>query len=127
MTEIVLDSSVVLAYLLNEPGAEIVENAFGDATMSSVNLAEVLTKLMKNGMSFDAALAAFDALRISVADFTCRHAEDAGELSSITARHGLSLGDRACLALARREKLPVMTADRGWKALQVGVEIVVIR
>jgi PIN domain nuclease of toxin-antitoxin system len=127
MTKVVLDSSVVLAYLQNEPGAEIAEYAFGDATMSSVNLTEILTKLMKKGTTLDAALAAFDALRIPVADFTRSLAEDAGALSSVTARLGLSLGDRACLALARRENLPAMTTDRAWKDLDVGVEIELIR
>ncbi len=127
MISIILDSSVVLAYLQSEPGADIAENAFGAATMSCVNLTEVLTKLVKKGTDFEAALAAFDVLRIPVADFTGELAEDASEISLITSPRDLSLGDRACLALARRERLPVLTADRAWKDLQVGVEIEVIR
>ena len=127
MSSVVLDSSVVLAHLWNEPGAAAAKNVFGDALISSANLTEVLTKLMNKGAEFETALAAFDELNIQVKDFTRDLAESAGEFSRITNIRGLSLGDRACLALARRENLPAITADRAWKGVDIGVEIELIR
>lgn len=127
MSSSVLDSSVVLAYLWDEPGAAAAEKAFGNALISSVNLAEILAKLMNKGAEFETALAAFDELDIQVKDFTRDLAERAGEFSRITNIRGLSLGDRACLALAQREKLPAITADRAWKDVDIGVEIELIR
>ena len=127
MTETVFDSSAVLAALQNESGADVVERSMDDAVISTVNLAEVMTKLVVGGLTREAARRAFDGLGIAVVDFTRDLAEDAGELVTHTRRFGLSLGDRACLALARREKLPVLTADRTWRDVEVGVRIELIR
>lgn len=127
MTSIVVDSSAVLALMKQEPGAAKVRSYMGDAVISAVNLVEVLSRLLTFGFTMKSARDDFYALYIAVADFTRELAEDAGEISAITATHGLSLGDRACLALARRERLPVLTADRAWKDLDVGVEIRLIR
>ncbi len=127
MTKAVLDSSALIAYLRDEPGASVVKDVLGDALISSVNLTEVLTKMVKQGSTIAFAADTFAALEIPVADFTRDLAEDAAEISAETAAYGLSLGDRACLALARREHLPVMTADRAWREVDIGVEIELIR
>lgn len=127
MSSVVLDSSVVLAFLQEEPGAEKVMPLLGDAMMSTVNLAEVVTKLIGGGGCLDTARQDIDRMKLRIMEFTEQLAEDAGELVVRTKKQGLSLGDRACLALARRERLPVMTADRSWKDLDVGVKIEVIR
>ena len=127
MTEAVFDSSAVLAALQNESGADVVERSMDDAVISTVNLAEVMTKLAVGGLTRDAARRAFDRLGIAVVDFTRDLAEDVGTMTLQTKGHGLSLGDRACLALARREKLPVLTADRAWRDVDVGVRIELIR
>ena len=127
MIKAVLDSSAVLAYMQDEFGASVVDEALGDVLISSVNLTEVLTKLVENGSTFASAVSSFAALEIPVADFTRDLAEDAAEMSPQAEVYGLSLGDRACLALARRERLPVMTTDRAWRSVDVGVEIQLIR
>jgi len=127
MTEAVFDSSAVLAALQNESGADVVERLMDDAVISIVNLAEVMTKLAVGGLTREAARRTFDGLGIAVVDFTRDLAEDVGTMILQTKGHGLSLGDRACLALARREKLPVLTADRAWRDVDVGVRIELIR
>jgi ribonuclease VapC len=110
-----------------EPGGSIVEQSLGEALISTVNLAEVMTKLLAGGEAFEIARGIFDKLGISIVDFTRDLAEDAGYLVVRTSAQGLSLGDRACMALARREKLPVMTTDRAWQDVDAGVRVNLIR
>jgi PIN domain nuclease of toxin-antitoxin system len=123
----VLDTSALLAVLREEHGADRVYPMLDTAIMSSVNLAEAATVLVQSGQSIRSASSALDAYRVPAIDFTVEHAFEAARLRPLTAKQGLSLGDRACLALASLERLPVMTADRSWSALDVGVEITVIR
>ncbi|BDP44076.1 hypothetical protein DAETH_40450 (plasmid) [Deinococcus aetherius] len=125
---IVLDASAVIAWLRQEPGAAQVDAALrGEAWISAVNFAEVLSKVGERGG--DVRAAARD-LRIEGLLVEPHGEEDAlitAELRVSTRPQGLSLGDRACLALARRLGAPVLTADRAWTALNVGVEVQSIR
>jgi PIN domain nuclease of toxin-antitoxin system len=123
----VLDASALLAYVNGETGAEVVAAVIGDALVSAVNLAEVVTKLVERGGSLEQARAALRFIELDVVDFTRPLAEQAGGLVALTRSKGLSLGDRACLALAAREGLPAITADRAWSSLSVGVEVSFIR
>lgn len=127
MSGVVLDSSALLAFIHGEPGAEVVAGVVGDALMSSVNLAEVVTKLVQRTGSLDAARAALGMAAVDVIDFDAPQAEQAGALVALTRPCGLSLGDRACLALAAREAVPVLTGDRIWSTLKLGVEVRLIR
>ena len=127
MSKCVLDSSALLAFILTEPGAEVVGEVIGDALMSSVNFAEVVTKLITRSGSLDSARMALGVAEPDVVDFTRPLAEQAGGLVARTRSKGLSLGDRACLALAQREGVPAFTADRAWASLDIGVEIRLIR
>lgn len=127
MADVVLDASAVLAYLQRELAWEVVEPRLADGLLCAVNLVEVIQRLVDAGRADEAARADVDALPFSVSDFDRELACDAGLLRRRTHHLGLSLGDRACLALARRERLPVMTADRPWAELDLGVEIVLIR
>jgi PIN domain nuclease of toxin-antitoxin system len=127
VSSVVLDSSALLAFIHGEPGAEVVAGVVGDALMSSVNLAEVVTKLVQRTGSLDAARAALGMATVDVIDFDAPQAEQAGALVALTRSRGLSLGDRACLALAAREAVPVLTGDRIWSALNLGVEVRLIR
>jgi PIN domain nuclease of toxin-antitoxin system len=128
MSSAVLDASAVLAVLNQEPGteqltAEILRTAVG----STVNLAEVQGKLVSDGMPPDKAWeATLNSVSQAVA-FTSDQAKMAGSLIAETRSLGLSLGDRACLALALERKAPVYTTDRAWKKLKLTIPIHVIR
>ena len=126
MSEAVLDSSAILALLLAEPGSERVRTALPDALLSTVNLAEVVSKLSERGMPADEARAAVEATGVEFVDFGADQACAAGALRSETRAAGLSLGDRACLALARLRRLPAITADTAWGRLP-RFDVVVIR
>ncbi len=124
---VTLDSSAILALLFGEPGGDRVAPVVGDAVISAVNLSEIVAKLIESGYRDDEAERAVDGFLPSVMPFDAPLAIDTGVLRRGTRRQGLSLGDRACLALARREKARVLTADRAWADLDIGVEIEVIR
>lgn len=133
MPSTVLDASALLAYLRDEPGAEVVADAIaGGAAISTVNLAEVLGRA--TGRDGDPArLVGQMADRgllggaISVESFTDRDAIEVARLRPETRAQGLSLGDRACLALARRLGLPALTADTAWSRLDLEVTLQQIR
>ena len=128
MNKIVLDASAMLAVLNRERGADkLTPEMLSTATSSTVNLAEVQGKLVSMGLTpGDAWEATLSPIREATA-FTAEHAEAAGNLITKTRRLGLSLGDRACLALAIVLKAPVYTADKSWKKLKLGVPIPLIQ
>lgn len=124
---VVLDSSAVLAAINGEAGAERVEDALPGGAISAANFSEVLSKLVDKGHDDGEAVAALDALPLTVLPVDAAQARRAGLLRRQTRRLGLSLGDRVCLALAVELKLPVVTADRVWAQLDLGIEIAVVR
>jgi ribonuclease VapC len=128
MNSIVLDASALLAVLNREAGAEMLTpRLLSAATSSTVNLAEVQAKLVDRGLSpRDAWEATLSPIREATA-FNAEHARTAGSLVAQTRALGLSLGDRACLALGLALKAPVYTADRSWRSLKLGIRIHVIR
>lgn len=126
-TSVVLDSSAMLAVLQDEPGAELVAPLIATAMISAVNFAEIIAKLIAGGGDPATVREDLGSIAINVVDFTRDLAEEAGALITQTKARGLSLGDRACLALARRENLPVMTADKAWASVNVGVQVELIR
>lgn len=121
MSDSVTDASSILALLRDEPGANLVHRALidGEVFVSSVNVVEVLTKLMDRGAIYGDAVAALDELKLICVDFTKEHAQRAAALRTTTRRFGLSLGDRACLALAIELQLPVLTADQAWSQIDL--------
>jgi ribonuclease VapC len=123
----VLDASALLALLHSEPGAEIVEEAIEGAAISTVNWAEVYQRWLARGVDVTDLRADLEALGMQIVPFIVEDAEQATELWSLTRQHGLSLGDRACLGLARRLGLPALTADRAWLDVNSGVEVRAIR
>lgn len=128
MNSWVLDASALLALLHQEPGAARVAQAVKEgAAMSAVNLSEIIGKLSEASMPQAAIRTALDALGIEVAAFSIDDAYQTGLLRPLTKQAGLSLGDRACLALGHHLGLPVLTADRTWERLSVGVAVEVIR
>lgn len=123
----VLDASALIALLWDEPGAQAVERLLGRAVMSVVNWAEVLQRFRAHGVETAGKRESVEALGVGMVPFTPEDAETAAALWEPTRAAGLSLADRACLALARRRDLPAHTADRDWRKVDVGVEVVLIR
>ena len=128
MTEVVLDASAILALLHEEAGASTVEAAIrAGATVSTVNLSEVVAKLADSGIDQATIHEVLGNVQMDVVPFDEDLAFRAGLLRPVTRTLGLSFGDRACLALAQQLGLPAMTADRSWANLSVGVTVDVIR
>lgn len=127
MTAVVLDASAVLAVYFDEPGGEQVVRTLPGALLSAVNYSELIGKCLDRGDPLDHAIRKLAALGFQIVAHDAALARRAGEMRIPTKRLGLSLADRACLALAEREKASVLTADRQWRALDLGVEIRLIR
>ena len=119
----------MLAYLKPEPASENLEMWLADSIICSINHSEVADYFAMNGHSRAAIEAMLGRAEISVIDLDKELALDAAMMRPITKKAGLSIGDRCCLALARRMKLPALTGDRKWEqiAAEIGVEIQLIR
>jgi PIN domain nuclease of toxin-antitoxin system len=127
VTEAVLDASALLAFLKNEPGADKVQTVLTQSCISAVNMAETLGKLVDHGKMLDDAAYQLDRLQIPVIPFDAEQAKILASLVTITRPLGLSLADRACLALGLSRRLPVLTTDRNWEKVDVGVKVRLIR
>lgn len=127
MSEVVLDASALLALLNKEPGHEEIAWVVPRAAISAVNLSEVAAKLAESGMPGEAIRDALEGLALETHDFGRELAFQAGLMRPLTRSRGLSLGDRACLALGQQLNLPVLTTDRAWEGLDLGVEVRLIR
>ena len=127
MPEAVIDASALLALLNSEPGSDVVAEALPEGVISSVNLSEVIAKLCDAGMPEKAIRQALQPLGLEVVAFGEEHAYQAGMLRTSTQNMGISLGDRACLSLAKMKNVIALTADRAWAGLSVGIIIKVIR
>lgn len=127
MVDVVLDASALLALLNQEAGHAMVASLVPVAAMSTVNLAEVVARLADRGMTASDIHDALDNLGFEPMPYDSDLAYAAGLLRPTTRAYGLSLGDRACLALAQRLRVPVLTSDQAWRDLRIGVEIRVLR
>lgn len=128
--EAILDCSAVIAALEGEPGQDVVDAALAaGAGISTANIAEIMAILIRGGTSLADARHAIMSLPITVFDLDVDLALEAGAMAPVVKRFGLSLGDRICLALAAREKLPAITADKVWEQAgrEIGVEVRLIR
>jgi PIN domain nuclease of toxin-antitoxin system len=125
----VLDASAVIALLLGEAGAESIAEVIDDCAIAAVNLSEVVGYFARNGAPEAAIREMFDDLHLDIVPFDAELAISAGLLLPPTRSAGLSLGDRACLALARRLGVRAVTTDRSWAriARTVGIEIEILR
>ncbi len=126
-TEVVLDSSALLALLNDEPGADVVAGLLRNSAMSTVNISEVTAKLAEAGIRERDIRMAVGGLVLDIVPFDAEQAVEAGMLRRATKAAGLSLGDRACLALAKRLGVPAATADLAWRRVDTGVELTLIR
>ncbi len=126
-TPIVFDSSALLAIAFDESGAEAAQSSLGEGIMSAVNASEVVGRFVDLGLGRLQAQEWLLRYGIPIFAFDEASAIAAGALRGATRSAGLSLGDRACIALARRESGSVITADRNWARLDLGVFVSLIR
>ncbi len=123
----VLDASALLALLQNEPGGDAVQELLETAAISSVNWSEVVQKALHWQTEIQGLRQELEALGFEIWPFTAVLAEATAHLRVSTRQAGLSLGDRACLALAAALGLPAVTTDRIWPSLGLPIEIRVVR
>jgi ribonuclease VapC len=127
MNKCVLDASAILALLNDESGAGMVQELLPVAVISAVNYAEVVTRLSLLGMPENEIRQALHILGLTIIPFDEDLAFRTGALAPGTRQSGLSLGDRACLALARKTGYSAVTSDKVWQDLNVEVDVKVIR
>ena len=127
VSRVVLDTSAIVAAIKSEAGADRVRSIATGAVVSALTVGELASVLTREGVPPHVVEAVVDEFRFVVEPFDRMRALAAGFLIAKTAQRGMSLGDRACLALAIELGLPVLTADRAWRGLDVGIEINFIR
>lgn len=127
MNNYVLDASALLALLQQEPGAEVVAVVLQDALISTVNWSEVLQKSISQRINTEEMQSEIEALGVNIIPLSVLQANLAAQLWQETKFLGLSLGDRACLALAADQKATALTADKAWAQLKIGISIQLIR
>ncbi len=128
---VVLDASAILAFLNGEPGGDTVGLALqaGGCCVTAANHCEVITKALDRGVDVTALMQLLAQLDYAVIDVMAEDGMAAGLMRPATRALGLSLGDRLCLAVAKRLDAPVLTADRHWLSLAhpLGLDIRRIR
>lgn len=123
----VLDASALLCYLQQEPGGSLVSNALEHSVISAVNWSEVAQKITSVGINPDNTRDLLLQMGLQITAFNCAHADICASLWPETKALGLSLADRACLALAMHHNWPVLTCDRVWSGLELKLDIRIIR
>lgn len=126
MAEVILDASAILALLRLEPGFQQVADVIANGIVSVVNESEVISKLVWHGHTSEQALGVVADLPYRTVGLDRSLAQRAGLLWQLTKPQGLSFADRCCLALAEKERLPVLTADRRWAEVSMGLHIQLI-
>ena len=119
MNKVVLDASALLALIKNETGGDIVENLLGSIVMSSVNISEVASILLDSSMALEECKDVIEPFIDSIISFDSELSFATASLKKLTKHTGLSLGDRACIALGIFLDLPVYTADKAWAELKI--------
>ena len=124
---VVLDASALLAFLLDEAGQEQVDSALSEALISGVNWSEVVQQLVRRGAELTNCREDLEVLGLTILPFDAQAAEQAAQLWPLGRPYGLSLGDRACIALGIALKAPILTADKVWTKAFPNLDICVIR
>ena len=128
MNKVILDSSALIALIKNETGADVVESLLGRIVMSNLNVSEVSGILIDLGMSYEECKNSVEPYIDVIVPLDVEQSFDIAFLKKSTKHKGLSIGDRACIALGIKMKLPIYTADKVWADLDLeGAEIILIR
>lgn len=117
----------MLAAVLSESGGEETLQQLAGAAISTANWAEVVERVISTGLPAEHLRGDFEGMGVRLVPLGVEQAERAARMRQPTRRAGLSLADRICLALGAAEGLPVLTADRAWTDLDVGVEVRLVR
>ncbi len=125
--KLVLDASALLAYLHQESGWEVIQAVVSESCIGAVNWCEVAQKTTRKGLDVARARSLLEDIGLVIVPFTREQAESTASLWERTRRNGLSLADRACLALAMERGVTVLTADRAWSNLDLGIDIQIVR
>jgi PIN domain nuclease of toxin-antitoxin system len=125
--KIILDASAILVLINNEKGKDVVEQYLNNALISTINFSEVITVTNRNGFDQDEISNLLKNIFPNIIDFNYDQALIAASLDQYTSKFGLSLGDRACLSLAKYKNCPILTADKIWKKLDIDLDIKLIR
>jgi ribonuclease VapC len=124
---VLLDASAMLAYMLAETGADVVEQHLPHAAMSTINAAEVMVRLVDRGMPLESALSMIVKTSVRIVDYTLEDAATAASLRSTTKKLGLSAADRGCMATAIRLQSDILTADKAWATLNLPIRVHLLR
>lgn len=127
MNKVIFDASALLALIKNEAGAKILEGLLGNVMMSSINVSEVLCILLDSDMNVQEVKGAVEPFIDFIIPFDFEHSISCAALKKATRHLGLSLGDRACIALGMSTGYPVYTADKAWGKLELDCKIILIR
>lgn len=117
----------MLALLFQERGGKAVQAHLPGSLLAAVNLSEVVSKSVEAGMTLEEAVRVAEGISCEIVPLDAELAYLTASLRVPTRTYGLSLADRACLALGLKLRLPVVTADRAWQQCDVGVEVISIR
>jgi ribonuclease VapC len=126
--EYVLDATALIAIVETEPGYKRIEELLRNSTISAVNLAESANKLVERGAPAEMVRQVLVKLNLTVEDWTEEMAYRSTEFTRFNKSHGLSLGDRACLTLAKQLHATAVTSDRAWRRIpSLGVSVMIFR
>jgi PIN domain nuclease of toxin-antitoxin system len=128
MSKVIFDSSALIALFAKETGYDFIKKHMKDAIISSVNIAEVYKYCIESqNLTKNEAKSLIKLADIKIIDFCDEQALITAEIISKTKKYGLSLGDRACLALAILRNHPVITCDRIWQKVDINVKFIMAR
>jgi ribonuclease VapC len=128
MIEYILDSTALIALVGLETGSQQIAGLLKHSAVSAVNLAETVNKLLEKGFSQAEVRVSLAKLELNVEDWSEAMAYQSAEFSRLSKSHGLSLGDRACLTLAKQLRATAVTSDRAWRRIpSLGVRIMIFR
>jgi ribonuclease VapC len=127
VSSLVLDTSALLALLFAEKGADAAMMRGQPGLLSTVSYSEAMAKALDRKVPFETARYAIHALQLTPVPFDAAHALTAASFHPETRQHDFSFADRACLATAALAKAAVLTADREWTKVDLGIKVILIR
>jgi len=127
-SKIVFDSSALIALFAKEKGFEVIKQHLKNAIISSVNIAEVYKYCIDvQNLTEDECNDIVNISGVKIIEFDQKQALTTAQIYPKTKKYGLSLGDRACIALAIEKECSVLTCDKIWEKVHIDVEFIMAR